>query len=219
MGEHLIHAAINYTAPTIWIFWQSATVDIQGRRQFEALQEIHTDFENIRLAWVWAVDHQQVDQIYAALDCLAHALEMNVQFLEVHNILAQTKAKLQSPHPVWDAVSVRLERYQFLLGQGNDGNLIEEILKRNINQNDKTEMMWCHWLLHNYYSLPNVVERSLEVAERHAIAFKDLAVELSNEFYLGYAILLTGTYLKWNNQIEQALTAFRESVTISSPYR
>ena len=161
-------------------FLAKRTVDIQGRRQFEALQEIHTDFENIRLAWVWTVDHQQVDEIYAALDCLAHSCEMNVQFLEGQNILAQTKSKLQSPHPVWDALSVRLERYQFLLGKSCDGELIEAILERNLNRHDKTEMMWCHWLLHNYYSLPDAAERNLEVAERHAIAFKDLAVELGN---------------------------------------
>ena len=45
--------------------------DIKGRRQQAGLREIRADFENVRQAWLWAVEHAQIDAISrAALECL-----------------------------------------------------------------------------------------------------------------------------------------------------
>lgn len=42
--------------------------DIKGGKQVEALDAMQEDIENIRLAWEWAVDHEQVDWLAEALD-------------------------------------------------------------------------------------------------------------------------------------------------------
>ena len=42
--------------------------DLRGRRQVAAMSEVGNDFENIRTAWRWAVDHQQLDIIDQMID-------------------------------------------------------------------------------------------------------------------------------------------------------
>src|SRR5262249_52892552 len=41
-------------------FVQKREPDVMGRRQLEALREIDLDFENIRMAWGWAI-HQHIE--------------------------------------------------------------------------------------------------------------------------------------------------------------
>ena len=189
--------------------------DVRGRRQFEALQEIRTDFENIRLAWLWSSDHQQVDEIYSALNCLTNAFEMNNQLLEGQRLLFQAKSKFQRkggepPHPVWDAVSVRLERYNFLIGHLPDDELVEKILERNRIRDDKIEMAWCHWVLGDYYSARHDVENR----NVHFEAFREIHTQVGNEFYMAHGLIGTGLGFLSQNQSERALDAFRKSASI-----
>lgn len=44
--------------------------DIKGRRQLPALQEIKNDFENIRVAWLKALEQKAYEEMDKALDCL-----------------------------------------------------------------------------------------------------------------------------------------------------
>lgn len=45
-------------------------VDVKGRRQLEALDEIEIDFANVRDAWTWAARQKDYDSIGRALECL-----------------------------------------------------------------------------------------------------------------------------------------------------
>jgi len=44
--------------------------DMKGRRQLAALAEIAVDFENVRAAWMWAVDHKSINIIYKMVEGL-----------------------------------------------------------------------------------------------------------------------------------------------------
>ena len=44
--------------------------DLKGRCQFEVLAAIKAEFENIRAAWIWAVDHAQVNVLNRSLEGL-----------------------------------------------------------------------------------------------------------------------------------------------------
>lgn len=196
-------------------FMAKREADVQGQRQLVALAEIRTDFENIRLAWLWASNYLQADNIYSALDCLTIAFEMNNHLLEGQRLLFYTKSKLHQnsegiPHPIWDAVTVRLGRYNCLLGQVPDGELIREILERNRIRNDKMEMAWCHWVLGDY----SASRYDIESRNKHFKVFEDLHAQLGNEFYVGHTFVSAGTRLRLLNQLDRALDAFRESVSI-----
>ena len=49
--------------------------DLKGRRQLAALKEIDADFENVQMAWQWAIDHRDIDirhQVSLSLVLFAH---------------------------------------------------------------------------------------------------------------------------------------------------
>ena len=50
-------------------FMQQREADLKGRRQLEGLDEIQTDFPNIRMAWYWAMEHRK----YSILNCMIDA--------------------------------------------------------------------------------------------------------------------------------------------------
>lgn len=51
-------------------FASSRVEDLKGRRQIEAIAEINSDFENVRTAWMWAVDHRRGDIVDQMIDGL-----------------------------------------------------------------------------------------------------------------------------------------------------
>jgi predicted ATPase len=52
-------------------FLAQRDADVKGRRQIDALHEIKTDFENIRVAWQWSQDHREYDAISQGCELFA----------------------------------------------------------------------------------------------------------------------------------------------------
>jgi predicted ATPase/DNA-binding SARP family transcriptional activator len=65
LAAHERHSATYTAALHHW------DADLKGRRQREALDEIAADSENVRAAWDWAVEHEQVERLDQAMDGLA----------------------------------------------------------------------------------------------------------------------------------------------------
>ena len=58
------------------------TADLKGGRQREAMEEIDLEVENARTAWLWAVDHGQVDRLTQGIDALSLYYIWRVRFVE-----------------------------------------------------------------------------------------------------------------------------------------
>jgi hypothetical protein len=127
--------------------------DIKGRRQQAGLQEIRSDFENIRQGWLWALDHRQHDAISReALDCLVNFAEMVFSYQEAQALLGQTVTALrplagETPHLVWDRAVERLERVNYFLLIPTNHEQLEAILQRARARGDEREMAYCLWVL------------------------------------------------------------------------
>ncbi len=52
-------------------FMDARREDIKGKRQLESLDEIHTDFDNLRLAWNRAISESQLDTLQKMMETLA----------------------------------------------------------------------------------------------------------------------------------------------------
>jgi predicted ATPase/DNA-binding SARP family transcriptional activator len=130
--------------------------DIKGRRQQAGLREIRSDFENVRQAWLWAAQHQQVDAISrAALDCLTNFADMNFSAMEAHALLSQTISAFQPtagqpPHPLWDQAVVRQQKVNYILIEPTDHAQIRVILERARARGDTHEMVHCLIALYNH---------------------------------------------------------------------
>ena len=88
---------------------QQREADLKGHRQLAALDEIESDFENVRAAWYWAITHED----YAAIDSMLESLNlfctMRSRFQERADLLgAAREALVPEPdaevHPVWNRV-------------------------------------------------------------------------------------------------------------------
>ncbi|MCB0127803.1 MAG: hypothetical protein KDE58_36310, partial [Caldilineaceae bacterium] len=131
--------------------------DIKGRRQQAGLQEIRADFENIRQAWLWALEERQADAFTRAmLDCLTNFADMNFSALEAHNLLSQTISAFQptaeqSPQPLWEQAVVRQQEINYILIQPFDYAQIKVILERARARGDTHEMLHCLLVLSNHF--------------------------------------------------------------------
>jgi predicted ATPase len=64
--------------------------DIKGRRQLESLNEIETDFENVRAAWNWAIRQGNFEAIDSALESIFWYCAFRSRFQEGTDLFGQT---------------------------------------------------------------------------------------------------------------------------------
>jgi hypothetical protein len=186
--------------------------DIKGRRQQAGLQEIQADFENIRQAWLWAVEHRQVNVIStAALECLVNFADMSYTALDVYALLEQMTAMLppaagQPPHPLWEQAVVRREWVKSLINEPIDPTQLGIILGHARERGDTHEIAYC-----------------LLVLALHAVQTADYASSASAEslrlwhavgdpFYVAYALRRT-VYAR-PNDLEYSIACLRQSMQI-----
>jgi predicted ATPase/DNA-binding XRE family transcriptional regulator len=128
--------------------------DLKGRRQIVALDEIASNFENVRAAWQSAVAQRSYEAIGRALESLYWFCEMRIRFQEGLELLRLGREQLapvagEAPHPVWGRVMART------LGHG--GTFYESPVEARarveiglaIAQHDKNhaEIAFCLWRL------------------------------------------------------------------------
>ena len=70
------------------------TAQITGQGQLDALDRIEADFENLRAAWLWAVEHDELETVARALDSLFWYGMMRSRYAALEAIFAPTLAML-----------------------------------------------------------------------------------------------------------------------------
>lgn len=76
-------------------YLQQKTVTQSGNQQQAILEAIEIEFENVQLAWQWAVDTRRVDIIAQTVDALYLFYTIHSQFQEGYNAFARAIEKLQ----------------------------------------------------------------------------------------------------------------------------
>jgi predicted ATPase/DNA-binding CsgD family transcriptional regulator len=189
--------------------------DVKGRQQRQALNEIRSEFENIRVGWRWAVEHHEYRAISLAINCLVSYAEMSNRLSDVFGLLddaADTFAPKagEVAQPIWDQVVVRREWLKHRLLLDVDSALVETILRRARERGDREEMAWCLWVLADRY----VVSDSRANAEKIAEEALALRRALGDEFYIAHALMgLHSAYVR-NGQGERSSECVRESAAI-----
>ncbi len=93
-------------------FLAERDMDLKGRRQLAALDEIERDFENIRAAWQRAVTRKGYDAIGLAAESLLWFSMIRGRYQEGKALLQQAVDEFapgpsDEPHPVWGKVMAR----------------------------------------------------------------------------------------------------------------
>ncbi len=105
-------------------------VDLKGRDQLRALDAIESDFENVRAAWGWAVDHKDHERLHAALTGLYLTCEMRSRFVDGEALFREGCEELaRDGHPVWGRMVAAYEQPLRRFGQATaDSNATADSL-------------------------------------------------------------------------------------------
>ena len=79
-------------------FVQTRTPDIKGRRQLDGLNEIEADFENVRTAWLRAIEHTNHSMIDKMVEGLALFCDMRARYHDGDNLFQQAVKHLLPPN-------------------------------------------------------------------------------------------------------------------------
>lgn len=63
-------------------FLHGLEADLKGRRQLDALREIEADFENVRAAWLWALERDDSERVDRSLESLHLFCDMRARYRE-----------------------------------------------------------------------------------------------------------------------------------------
>ena len=130
-------------------FCAQRELDIKGRRQFAALDEIEADFENVRTAWMWAIEQSNQDALDRALESLSLFCEMRSRFNELYELLRQALAKCSpaagaQPSPLWGKL---VARSVFPELEAVDPKRLELALAIARQVENPAEIGYCFWRL------------------------------------------------------------------------
>ncbi len=81
-------------------FLQACNARLKGQEEMQAMADIEADIENIRTAWFWAVDQEQVTVFQYACASLLRYYEMRGNYREGERLFAAAAAVVQRADPL-----------------------------------------------------------------------------------------------------------------------
>ena len=181
---------------------------------------IETEFENIRQAWWWAVDHRQYESLGKAADCLRktqaplHLTRAYYDLFQATLLLPGFDAN-STYHPVRDKIILIMEQVNFnITNKKIDKQLVEDILMRAQQHADQHHIAWCWSLLSAYYLQIGNVETGLDYGQQalHLWRILDDPQLLSNLMVrLAYTHLKFGRSDEAQMMLEEALDVRRRA--------
>jgi predicted ATPase/DNA-binding CsgD family transcriptional regulator len=191
-------------------FFRQRQDDLKGRRQLEALDEIETDFDNIRAAWLWAVQRGHAEPIDRAVESLRLYCDMRSRFQEAEELFRQAEQVFASvDERVWARIAVRRIWILRLGDLEYDENIALACLDRCLAiarvHDDRSEIAFC---------LSSQGIQTFSTTEVSVSYFKEsLAIyrELDEPYYVGDVISWIGVA---EPDHALALELFQESLRI-----
>ncbi len=97
---------------------------LRGREQRKSLESISQNIKEIRSAWRWAVQHQDIAALSRALDVLGLYYYMRSWFVEGADLftLAARELEVDQHSPVWARLRARQGWFTFLQGNQQEGH-------------------------------------------------------------------------------------------------
>jgi predicted ATPase/DNA-binding XRE family transcriptional regulator len=192
-------------------------LDLKGRRQVAALDEIEADFENVRAAWQWAVAQHSYEAIGRALESLYWFCEMRSRFQEGLELLRLGREQLvpvagEGPHPIWGRLMARVfgQNLAFFESRSESKARVEIGLAIAQQNENRAEIAFCLWRLAVVFyvsedSVAAIPYFSESLAHYHA---------LNDRFYQGYLLKDLGILYMTLDQSDQASMLIQQSLRL-----
>ena len=185
---------------------------LKGKQQLDALRLIEEDYDNIKVAWQWSIEHEQLDMVESVIESLMLYYQLNSRVQEGQNIFEATRAKLQVDHHTTAVYQRLLVRFNLTT---DDADVIllrlESALERAISRDDQKESAYCFVkiaeLHHHHYHNP-------EDAIHHYELGIQLYRELDERYYLADALSKLGEAYRLLGNVEKNQVLVQESYRI-----
>lgn len=169
------------------IFLAERELDIKGRRQFTALNEIEDDFENVRTAWIRAVDQCNFDALNPTVEALDWFGGYKGYWQDGQELFRYARVRLvpttnEDPHPLWGRFVLRDETGLNLTLE-ESFELIERCIAQAKRYNNQHEIAYGlnvlgQLLLQNTANYPDALQ--------HWSDSLKLSTELNDEHYMAW---------------------------------
>ncbi len=199
-------------------FMQERRNVIFGSRQYEALDQIGADFENVRTAWYVLVERQAFDQLPNFLDGLQFFLDLRGRSQEGVELFETTVNSVQLLPPS-DTTELALARLLTRLawfyngfGLSEKGKVTAEaainLLDRYDSPKDRLVAYQCRALIY-------MLREESETAHRNAEVACTLARQLGDRYWEAHSLLLLSHASKWlDNNRDAILLPIRQARAI-----
>lgn len=191
--------------------------DLKGRRQLKALDEIEADFENIRAAWLWAIQQQNDEALHRSLQGLYLFCEARSRFQEGSDFFWQAEQSLPYDHAplTWSRLRARRMRLQvqgYLKPDVDFSAEIENSLAIAHQHHDLAEMAFCWWTLGEVYFTARDYGQALSFYEQSLAAYRDL----NDRIYIARTFQRIGLCYGNTGRFEEFRRLAREGHQLSS---
>lgn len=179
---------------------------IKGEGQLEALNQIELDFENIRAAWQWAVDHADCEAIDQSLEALYWFCTMRARVPTGEQLFQQAREQFglsfdPEAHPVQRRLLLRFDPsgdvYQ---------TQIEQALALARQHRHQSEVAFFLWMLGYNRFFSSDFKQAIPILEE-AIALFQI---LGEDFYRAESLHWLGVCHRFLGQVEEARAYARQ---------
>ncbi|MCL5998447.1 MAG: tetratricopeptide repeat protein [Chloroflexi bacterium] len=191
--------------------------DLKGRRQLEALDEIDVEFDNVRAAWLWAVEHKRAETIQCAIHSLRMFCEWRSRFQEGEYLFRQAQeafapAGTSRPEPIWGRLTA-CRAWLLVIGEfvlpADMPAQIEQCLTIAQANHDRESVAFCRLVMGIVLATQkNDVARGLAYLDDSLSFYR----EINDRFFMG-AILNWIGHLK--TSLPDALPLLQQSLAIN----
>lgn len=194
--------------------------DLSAGRIQQTLDEISTEFENVRASWNWAIETRQVEAVLQAHDSLYRFYELRNRFTEGEAALRQAAELLMAQPDAADhritCITIVMRRARFFTRLARYGPA-EELLTDCLRQADQTspemrqatarvlsELGLIALMTGDYPAAEERMQAALEI--NREINVRDRIVNMCN---LGYVICQAGRYSQAAGLLRQVVSMSR----------
>jgi predicted ATPase/DNA-binding CsgD family transcriptional regulator len=179
---------------------------IKGQGQLEALNQIELDFENIRAAWEWAVDHADFEAINQSLEALYWFCNMRARVPTGEQLFQQAREQFglsfdPEAHPVQRRLLLRFD------ASGDDYKTqIEQVLALARQHSHQSEVAFFLWMLGYNRFFSSDFKQAIPILEEAIALFQTLG----EDFYRAESLHWLGVCHRFLGQVEEARAYARQ---------
>jgi tetratricopeptide (TPR) repeat protein len=195
--------------------------DIKGRRQLEALEEIEADLDNVRVAWIWALEQQDaraIDQAQESISLFFYMRTWNQEgwllFWQALQRLSVDQQKDDSSRRIWGRLAARAGLLQAQFAESTPE--IEEAIKKSLtiaeDNADVAEIAYSYLALGHYHSR---VTGDFSQALDYFLQSLDRYQALEDDYYVAHSLHRVGYSHGFVTGIENYVRYTRQSLELA----